>query len=173
MRRFTYVWKSSDGERRVGEMSARRKDDVFAVLREQGVRPIKVEVVPRSWRWWAAWGAAAAIACAVPLAAIHCRTAEQRAKAEAFREAGEAIILQSNEQIAALRLGEPGGGKSPGGKLGSAARAIDIARTRLRLAYRDFGGKDIPAGERLYGHFMSVLDEKEEALEAWSDKLDE
>lgn len=173
MRRFTYVWKSSDGERRVGEMIARRKDDVFAALREQGVRPIKVEVVPRSWRWWTAWGASAAVVCAAIFFAIYCRSAKQRAKTEEFRAAAESIISQFNEQIAGLRFGDAKSGQSMSKRLGNAAQMIDIARTRLRLAYRDFGGKEMPSGERLYGHFMSILDEKEETLEFVGDNLDE
>ena len=90
-----------------------------------------------------------------------------------FQAAGAAIIAQLEEQLTPLRLDEPACKPPLSERLDKAMRSIDIARSRLRLAYRDFGGKTIPAGERLYGHFMSVLDEKEETLEAASDNLDE
>ena len=41
--RFRYSWKSSDGQRHVDEIAARSKDDVFAQLRERGIKAIKVE----------------------------------------------------------------------------------------------------------------------------------
>ena len=173
MRLFSYVWKSSDGERHVDEMRARRKDDVFAALRERGIRPIKVEALPRPWWWWAAWCACALAVGATLYAANRCCTAERREMVNEFQAAGAAIIAQLDEQLTPLRLDEPAGKPPLSERLDKAMRSIDIARSRLRLAYRDFGGKTIPAGERLYGHFMSVLDEKEETLEAASDNLDE
>lgn len=42
MRTWTYVWKSSDGLRHEGEMSAASKDDVYKSLRERGIRAVKV-----------------------------------------------------------------------------------------------------------------------------------
>ena len=86
-----------------------------------------------------------------------------------FKESGDAIIAQFEEQIAALRLDDVAARQPIEERLDKAMRTVDVARSRLRLAYRDFGGKAIPARERLYGHFMSVLDEKEEALEAMLD----
>lgn len=173
MRRFSYVWKSSDGERHVDEMSARRKDDVFAALRERGIRPVKVDALPRPWWWWASWCVAVLSVGASLCAVNRCRTAEQREMVNAFQAAGEAIIAQLDEQLAPLRLDDPTGSPPLSERLGKAMRSIDVARSRLRLAYRDFGGKAIPVGERLYGRFMSVLDEREETLEIVSDSLDE
>lgn len=173
MRRFKYVWKSSDGERHVDEMSACRKDDVFALLRDNGIRPIKVETLPRSMWWWAAWLAVVFSVVATAFALNRWRTAESREKINEFRAAGEEIIAQFNDQFAPLRLDESSGKPPTAQKLDTALRTVDIARARLRLAYRDFGGKAIPARERLYGHFMSVLDEKEESIEALFDELDE
>lgn len=48
MRTWVYTWKSSDGLRHEGEMSAPSKDDVYAALRERGIRAIKVteRIVP-------------------------------------------------------------------------------------------------------------------------------
>ena len=41
--RFRYSWKSSDGSRHVDEISAKSKEDAFALLRERGIKAIKVE----------------------------------------------------------------------------------------------------------------------------------
>lgn len=40
--RFIYYYKTSDNVRHEAEMSASSRDEVFAVLREKGIRPIKV-----------------------------------------------------------------------------------------------------------------------------------
>ena len=39
---YRYAYKTSDGVRHEGEILAERRDDVFAQLRSQGIRPIKV-----------------------------------------------------------------------------------------------------------------------------------
>lgn len=173
MRRFSYVWKSSDGERHVDEMRARRKDDVFAALREKGIRPIKVDAMPRSPWWWAAWLAVVLAVVAAIFATNHWHTAESRVKIDEFRVAGEEIIAQFNEQLSLLHLENPNARLPLLQRLDKAMQTVDVARSRLRLAYRDFGGKAIPARERLYGHFISILDEKEEAIEALRESLDE
>lgn len=173
MRRFSYVWKSSDGERHVDEMCARRKDDVFAALRERGIRPVRVDALPRPWWWWAAWCAVVLAIASAGFAAHRLHTAENRTIVDGFKESGETIIAQFYEQIAALRLDDAAARPPMQERLDKALRTVDVARSRLRLAYRDFGGKAIPARERLYGHFMSVLDEKEEALEAMLDSIPE
>ena len=48
MRTWVYCYKSSDGLRHEGEMSAPGKDDVYAALRKRGIRAIKVSerIVP-------------------------------------------------------------------------------------------------------------------------------
>lgn len=48
MRQWTYSWNSSDGLRHEGEIRARSKDDAYAELRKQGIRPIRVteRIVP-------------------------------------------------------------------------------------------------------------------------------
>lgn len=173
MRRFSYTWKSSDGERHIDEMRARRKDDVFTALRDKGIRPIKVEALPRSLWWWAVWFVIALSVVATAFAAHRWHTAESREKVDEFRTAAEDIISQFNDQLAPLRLDDPKGKPPVAQRIDTALRTVDVARSRLRLAYRDFGGKAIPARERLYGHFMSVLDEKEESIEALFDELDE
>lgn len=42
MARFTYIYRTSEGERREEAMDAASRDGVFAALRERGIRPIKV-----------------------------------------------------------------------------------------------------------------------------------
>ena len=39
---FTYIYRTSEGERRSGEIEADSRDAAFAALRAQGIRPIKV-----------------------------------------------------------------------------------------------------------------------------------
>ena len=39
---YKYTYKTSDGVRHEGEIKAERRDDAFAQLRKQGIRPIKV-----------------------------------------------------------------------------------------------------------------------------------
>ncbi len=43
--RFSYSYRTSDGERHVEEMDAESRDAVFAILRERGIRAIKVSPV--------------------------------------------------------------------------------------------------------------------------------
>lgn len=43
MVRFRYVWKTPDGKRNVDEVSAASKEAAFALLRERGIKAIKVE----------------------------------------------------------------------------------------------------------------------------------
>ena len=42
MKTFRYIYKTSQGVRQTAEMSAATRDEVFAALREKGIRPIKV-----------------------------------------------------------------------------------------------------------------------------------
>ena len=46
--RFTYTYKTSDGVRHEAEIEARTRDDAFAALRAQGIRPIRVDEKPLS-----------------------------------------------------------------------------------------------------------------------------
>ena len=43
MRTWTYTYKTSDGLRHEGEISASSKDEVYAALRQQGIRAIRVD----------------------------------------------------------------------------------------------------------------------------------
>ena len=68
--RFTYTYKTSDGVRHEAEIEARTRDDAFAALRTQGIRPIRVEEKPLSKEeksrrilFWAV-GIVLALACA-------------------------------------------------------------------------------------------------------------
>lgn len=67
--RFTYSYKTSDGVRHEAEIEARTRDDAFAALRKQGIRPIRVDKKPLSKgdRWLRAflWVLGVALACAV------------------------------------------------------------------------------------------------------------
>ena len=45
--KFSYSYRSSDGQVHVGEMSASEREDVFTNLRARGIRPIKVFPVER------------------------------------------------------------------------------------------------------------------------------
>lgn len=68
--RFTYTYKTSDGVRHEAGIEARTRDDAFAALRTQGIRPIRVEEKPLSKEeksrrilFWAV-GIVLALACA-------------------------------------------------------------------------------------------------------------
>lgn len=166
MRRFTYIWKSSDGERHVDEMRARRRDDVFDELRKRGIRPVKVEALPMSPWWRAAWCAIfLAIALSI-FAANQWRTARQSERLGEFRSTCETVVGQHREQMASFRLtaGAAGEADFPR-RLEKGFRLIEISRSRLRLAYRDFGDKAHGDGERLYGHYTAILDADVERLD--------
>ena len=44
---FTYYWKTSDNDRHTGEIEASDRETAFSMLRERGIRAIKVE--PKGW----------------------------------------------------------------------------------------------------------------------------
>jgi len=72
--RFFYTFKTSDGRRRVAEIESGSRDEAFAELRRQGIRPIKVVAEdgsrengasrPAASAWWG-FALAAAIAALV------------------------------------------------------------------------------------------------------------
>ena len=166
MRRFSYVWKSGDGERHVDEIRARSKDDAFAELRRRGIRPVKVEVLPRPWWWRAAWCAAAAAAVLLVAVLVRWRTAEGRERLEGFRAVCETIVEQHLEQMAKLGLSAASAGEGDfERRLERGFRVIEVSRSRLRLAYRDFDGGLHGDVERLYGHYTAVLDADLERLD--------
>ena len=47
MTRFVYYWKTSNNDRHTGEIDAPDREAAFAMLRERGIRAIKVE--PKGW----------------------------------------------------------------------------------------------------------------------------
>lgn len=67
--RFRYAWKSSDGQRHVDEIAARSKDDVFAQLRERGIKAIKVEATG-FWGMFQGTKKRAAVAIALAAAVV-------------------------------------------------------------------------------------------------------
>ena len=76
MKTFRYIYKTSQGVRQTAEMSAATRDEVFAALREKGIRPIKVVAAdgskangeaPRvSRRVWIALGLCLGLLAAAP-----------------------------------------------------------------------------------------------------------
>ncbi len=44
---WSYVWKTSDGKRHKDSVLASSREDAFSILRQKGIRPIKVEQVLR------------------------------------------------------------------------------------------------------------------------------
>ena len=79
MSAWGYTWKSSDGVRHEGEMKAASKDEVFAALRAQGIRAIKVfekerPSDARKWRVVAAVAAAFALLLALVVAVVSMRS---------------------------------------------------------------------------------------------------
>ena len=77
--RFTYYYKKADGIRREGEIESPTRDEAFAALRQNGIRPIKMFAADGSkangevrmgWKRWAVI-AALALALMASLAYIH------------------------------------------------------------------------------------------------------
>lgn len=68
MRDWTYSYKTSDGLRHEGTMSAPSKDAVYEALRKQGIRAIRVEEAAPSTRRGRPWGAAVLVAAVLALA---------------------------------------------------------------------------------------------------------
>ncbi len=166
MRRYSYVWKSSDGARHVDEMRARSKDEVFSALRKQGIRPVRVEAQPMPWWWWLFALAAVSLVLVSFVYFHNAKSYAERAKVAEFSKAGAAIISQYREQISAIRFLDGSDLGKAHEQITKASRIIDVTRSRLRLAYRDSGGKGLPECDRLYGRFTATLDADIERLDA-------
>ena len=73
--RYTYAYKTSDGIRHEDSMDAASREEVFATLRTQGIKAIKVVAAdgskangaPPPRRWAAAWGQTLLVTAAVAL----------------------------------------------------------------------------------------------------------
>lgn len=89
MRQWTYSWASSDGLRHEGEIFAPSKDDAYAQLRKQGIRPIRVTerivpVVRRGFKGLRKRDIVCIVVVALTIAAIAWIVATQRTRHSAL-----------------------------------------------------------------------------------------
>ena len=192
---FIYTYKTSDGVRHEAEIDAKRREDAFAALRAQGIRPIRVEEKPMTPRerllraiLWAA--AAVALAAGAAGAWVWARAAQDRARYqhetraafEALRGKAEAERKRHREEFAAVdfallrnyALVE----RSPdiGFALEEIARGkgvVEASRGRVKDLFRNLyevfppeSANERLDGQRLYGELMDELDASEERLDA-------
>lgn len=54
--KFVYQYKTSDGERHEGEISAASRESVFTELKKKGVKPYGVELAPGFYNWFLSLG---------------------------------------------------------------------------------------------------------------------
>ena len=112
---FIYTYKTSDGVRHEAEIDAKRREDAFAALRAQGIRPIRVEEKPMTprerLRRAVLWAAAAVVLAACAAGAwVWARAAQDRARYqhetraafEALRGKAEAERKRHREEFAAV-----------------------------------------------------------------------
>ncbi len=67
--RFRYQYNTRENERREGEIDAASRDDAYRILKQDGIRPSRVELAPGLWnrlrsvgrRWLAIWGLVALV----------------------------------------------------------------------------------------------------------------
>ena len=108
--KYTYAYKTSDGIRHEDSMDAASREEVFATLRTQGIKAIKVVAedgskangAPPPRGWAAAWGQTLLVAAAAALigGVAWWAWAERRAGGNApYREAQEFLTSQSRRQV--------------------------------------------------------------------------
>ncbi len=173
MRRYNYVWKSSDGIRHVDEMQGRSKDEVFSALRKKGIRPVRVDVQPRSWRWWAAVLSSSCLVVAAVMLCLTTKSSADRIRVSEFSKTGSSIIGQYREQMSSIQLPNGKDSEKSEEQIKRAFQIIDVTRSRLRLAYRDSGGRGLAECDRLYGNFIATLDADIERLDALRETLED
>lgn len=110
---YVYYYKTSDGVRREGRVTAPTRADAFAVLRSEGIRPIKLIACDGSkengepsksgaWRKKAAYaGAAIALAAVAACAAYFARGLEEEVRDEAEGTAGATVAGARTEEAGA------------------------------------------------------------------------
>jgi len=188
---FVYTYKTSDGVRHAAEIDARRRDDAFAALRAQGIRPIRVEDKPMSprerLRWAMLWTAAAVVLAACAAGAWACvrharyqrethaafNSLKARAEAERGRHREEfakvdfALLrnyaLVERSQDVGFALEEIARGK--GVVEASRGRVKDLFRNLYEVFPPESANERLDA-QRLYGEIMDEIDASEERLDA-------
>ncbi len=188
--RFIYTYKTSDGVRHTAEIDAKRRDDAFAALRAQGIRPIRVEDKPLSprerLRRAVLWAAAAVVlaACAAGAWAWmrHARyQRETRAAFDSLRTRAEAERVRHREDFStvdfALLRNYAMVEKSAdiGFALGEIARGknvVEASRARVKDLFCNLydifppeSANERLDAQRLYGEIMDEIDASEERLD--------
>ena len=188
---FSYTYRTSDGVRHTSEIDAKRREDAFAALRAQGIRPIRVEEKPMTPRerirravlWAAAAVVLAACAAGVWACVRHARyQRETRAAFDSLKARAEAERTRHREDFgkvdfALLRnyaLVERS--KDITFALEEIARGkgvVEASRVRVKDLFRDLYDLFPPESsnerldaQRLYGEIMNEIDASEERLDA-------
>lgn len=115
MRTWTYSYKTSDGLRHEAEMSAPTKDDVYAALRERGIRAIKVTeriqpVIRKGWRGLRKRDITCIVLCALCLAGFAWYMATRSVKGGGAPVPVNRTVGQSNTQTTSsgiVQLAQP------------------------------------------------------------------
>ena len=192
---FIYSYKTSDGVRHEDEIEARTRDDAFAALRKQGIRPIRVEEVrlttAQKRRRMVLWALAAALVLAsaagawFAVRAAHARTRYQRETREAFlalQSRAEAERRRHQEEFAKVdfallhnyalveRSQDVGFALD---ELAKGKGVIESSRSRVKELFRNLyeifppeSANERLDAQRLYGEIMDEIDASEERLDA-------
>ena len=193
--RFDYSYKTSDGVRHEAEIDARTRDDAFATLRKQGIRPIRMDEKPlsrgqkiRRMLFWV-MGTVLMLACSAGcwffLRAAQVRARYQRetraafdalrSKAENVREWHMAEFAKVDFSIlhnyALIERSQDIGFAT--NELARGKSIIESSRSRLKDLFRDLYDVFPPESanerldaQRLYGEIMNEIDASEERLDA-------
>lgn len=69
--KYHYLYQTKDNENREGWIKARNRDNAYALLRKQGIRPYRlIGDDPVNWKPWAAGGAIAALSAALAISLV-------------------------------------------------------------------------------------------------------
>lgn len=151
--KFSYGYKTSDGERHEGVIRAASREAVYAKLKADGIKPFGVEMLPGlanvAEAWARKWGLAFGLGLALVVVVA----------AFVFSGDGTWTPSPAYERLAA-----------DADALVKSATDFDSAReqlrTRFRASYPTFDAKEREEVQALYGRMMLALDVKEDNAHA-------
>lgn len=187
--KYLYTYSTPDGKRHEGETSARSKDRAYAVLKEQGIRPIKVWLKPFTKAQFVTLGAVVVVIVAVVAVSFaygnDVRDIVQygigpRRELVALKRAATDIRIEYNAAFDSIEsnvfsdfssVEESKDVSSFVKTVESGREVIEVARRKARGLFRDVYERFPASGEnarleaqRMYGELMNVLDADEERI---------
>ena len=169
--KFLYAYKTSDGARHEATIEAKSRDEVFEMLRGQGIRPIKV-VAPdgdaaRKPGRMAMMGAALLAVGVVVFALVLFRGGAAQVEVSP----PSSMLVALREKAAAVEARHRAAMTLADGDLAKIAKAVSEAREEARVAFKDIMQTLATPAEqreakRLYGELMLLVDESESTAEA-------